>query len=89
MRINSLGNIQSIMKSYEANKPKKSEKIGMKKDEVQISSKGREFQLAMKAIKESSEVRSNKIDTIKNEVETNTYKVDSKKLAETMIKYFR
>lgn len=89
MRINTIGSVQRAMKTYESKKLSKAQKSEMKRDEVEISSKGKEFQLAMKTVKGSQEAREAKVDGIRNDLQSNTYKVDSVKLAKAMFEYLR
>ena len=75
MRINNI-NVQKVMGSYNKNigKVKKAEKSEMKRDKVEISQSSKDFQVAMNAFKKLSEVRQDKVDNIKNEIESGVYK---------------
>lgn len=85
MRINSIGKIGSVMKTYEVTRSKKSEKSYMKKDEVLISEFGKEYQIALKELKKLPDVREEKVSKIKESIENGSYKIDFDKLAESMI----
>lgn len=90
--------IGQIMKTYQKNtkvsQNKKTEKksglLG-KKDQLNLSTEGQEIQRAIKKAKEHPDIRQDKVDEIKQKIDTGTYKVDSKKVAEKMIaqKVFR
>ena len=62
-------------------KDNKSSKLG-KKDELKISTEAKDFQIAMEALKKVPDIRKNKVDTIKGQIESGTYKVDSDKVVE-------
>jgi negative regulator of flagellin synthesis FlgM len=53
-----------------------------KKDNIKISDKGKDFQFAMKLLKDVPDVRKEKIDEIKQQLRTGTYKIDSGKIVE-------
>lgn len=53
-----------------------------KKDKVQLSDKAKEFQVAMNALKEVPDIRKDKVEEIKKQIETGTYRVDSGKIVE-------
>lgn len=55
-----------------------------KKDQVELSSTAKDFQYAMKLLKDVPDVRQDKIDSIKNQIKTGTYKIDSGKIVEKM-----
>lgn len=87
MRIQNDG-INKILNIYKnqgnvskTNKLQKSDK----RDELNISNEAHEFQLAMKAVKEQPEIREEKVNELKKQVENGTYKVDARKIAEKMM----
>lgn len=88
MRITGNPSIQNILKSYNKNikKSDEVEKSGFKSDKVEISSSAREFQLAMQALKDIPEVRSEKVKELKEEINSGTYKPDAEKIAEHILK---
>lgn len=80
--------IQKILKSYnnqQVNKNGvKSSKLS-KKDELSLSSEAKDFQIAMNALKRTPDVRKEKVQEIKRQVETGTYQVDSGKIVERIL----
>lgn len=87
MKINTQMNIQQVMKSYaKAPERAKVEKnSGMAQDQIQISSQARSFQVAMKAIQEVPEVRQEKVDAIKKQIQSGDYQPSAKDIAMKMM----
>jgi negative regulator of flagellin synthesis FlgM len=59
-----------------------------KKDTIEISSKGKELSEYVKIAKDT-ELKNDKVDRIKKLVAEKNYKVDSYKLADSMIQYIK
>ncbi len=78
-------NVHKTMKLYkkqmDAKDIKKTNLIS-KSDKINISSKGKDFQVAMNALKKVPDVRQEKVDEIKNQIKSGTYNVDSGKIVE-------
>ncbi|SHK01640.1 flagellar biosynthesis anti-sigma factor FlgM [Tepidibacter formicigenes] len=85
MKINNINNIQKIMKAYKANKTEKVNKFSLKEDKIEISQKGKDFQFALEAFKNTSDIRENKVNEIKNQLDKGIYKVDNGKIAKAML----
>lgn len=65
--------------------------VGQKSEEdtiVNLSQRSKEVQKAEKAIESEPDIRSEKVQAIKNEIENGTYKIDYEKTAEKMLKAF-
>lgn len=79
MKINNQINVHNVLKTYQKNA--KVENVNSKKalelDKVEISNAARDMQLAMKALSELPEVRRDKVETIKSEMASGTYKADA------------
>jgi negative regulator of flagellin synthesis FlgM len=56
------------------------------KDSVEISQAGADIRKAKEVINEQPEVRINKVQNVKNEVDEGAYKVNGEKVAEKIIK---
>ena len=54
-------------------------------DVAEISQLGKDFAFTMDKLKKVEEVRTDKVQSIKEQIENGTYKVDSKKLAKAML----
>ena len=56
-----------------------------KRDELNISNEAKDFQVAMKALRNTSDVRKDKVEEIKRQIEAGTYDVDSGKIVDKII----
>lgn len=85
MRINKIDNVfQVYNKNSKVNKSK-SDKISKDTDKIKISDKAIEFQFALQKIKDVEEIRMDKVEEIKNKIQTGSYYVEGKKIAEKML----
>lgn len=88
MRIDAYNQITQV---YQANKPAKvssANKASGARDEVQISSAGRDFQVAKKAVAEASDIREDKVAEMKAKIASGNYKVDSEAFADKLLEKF-
>lgn len=89
MKINNIGNIQGMMNTYKnqgvkAVETKNTGRMGMK-DELKISSEAQDFQTVLNAAKKVGDIRQDKVNEIKERVDSGRYKVDAQKIAEKML----
>ena len=84
MNINKVDKILQVYNTQSIKKVESSKKNG-KKDEVKLSNKAMEYQIAVNSLKDVPEIRKDKVDKIKEEISTGTYKVDGKKIVEKMM----
>ncbi len=87
MKIQSNPNIQKIMKAYGKSAPKtqKSEGVKFEEDKIEISSQAKEIQVAMKALKETPEIREDMVNDIRAQIKNGTYKPSSEDVAEKLL----
>lgn len=86
MKINNIG---SIMQSYnvsnrEVNKGKKSN-LPLKEDKFEISQRAKDIAVAKKALSQQPEVRGEKVQMIKEQIDQGTYYIDPIKIAQKML----
>lgn len=82
-------NIQKVLKIYNNQNSKKEIKSAArlgKRDELKLSDEAREFQIALKALENTPDVREEKIEEIRQQIQSGTYEIDSKKIAEKMLR---
>jgi negative regulator of flagellin synthesis FlgM len=85
MKINPLG-IRAIQSYNQAQSVKKTDKIGETfADKLEISSKAKEMQVSSSYQSE----RADKINKLKEDINSGTYKVDARQVAQDMLKYYR
>lgn len=84
MRIEAYNQVNSV---YQTNKVLKAEKVSKSSatDAVHISSVGQDYQIAKKAISETSDVRAEIVNSIKKRMETGTYEVSSESFADKLM----
>ncbi|EOC99396.1 flagellar biosynthesis anti-sigma factor FlgM [Caldisalinibacter kiritimatiensis] len=83
------GNIEKALQVYrkQSSNDKKvsAAKKASKRDELNISNQGKDFQVAMKALKNTPDIRKEKVAEIKRQISTGTYNIDSGKIVEKIL----
>ena len=87
MRINSFDKVSQLYKTNSSNKAQKSSAYGGS-DQVQISQIGKDFHVAKAAVKNSSDIRTEKVDAIKKQIEQGTYQISNKDVADKVVDRF-
>lgn len=85
MRINKLDNIFQVYNKNSGIKKVKSDNRGKDTDELKISEKAIEFQYALQKLKDVEDIRMDKVEYIKEQVQSGSYHVDGKKIAEKIL----
>lgn len=89
MKITNYGNIQDILKAYGNQKKSplvhKESVSADQNDTLELSVQAKELQEIQAGLKDVKEVRQEKIDRIKKEVEAGTYQIDARRIAEAII----
>ena len=83
MNINKVDKILQVYNTQSIKKVESSKKNG-KKDELKLSNKAMEYQLAVNSLKNVPEIRKDKVEKLKSEISAGTYKVDGEKIVEKM-----
>ena len=85
MRIDAYSQISQI---YGPNAKMKTSAVAKssKTDKVEISSFGKDLQIAKKAVSESPDVRMDKVEDIKNRINNGSYEVDMDSFADILLK---
>ena len=76
MRIEAYNQVAQIYKANKAASAPKTVGAGTSRDEVQISSFGRDFQIAKQAVAEASDIREDKVAKIAAKVNSGNYDVN-------------
>ncbi len=87
MKISSQMNVQSILKTYQKNTKvqKATGKKGLETDKVEISSKAREMQVAMKALSQLPDVRNDKVEEIRSQMRSGKYKASAEDVVNKLL----
>ena len=84
MRITRSPNVNEIYKPSVINKPQILSRAE-EKDSVTISERGKEFQTALKAVMNTPDIREDKVNRIKNDIDSGNYNVSAEEIASKMV----
>lgn len=84
MRIQSLNKVSQMYSNNATNRVAKSNKVAAK-DTVEISKQAKELQVAKNAVKQSPDIRQEKVEAIKRQMATGTYDVSNKEVASKIV----
>ncbi|MDO5291526.1 MAG: flagellar biosynthesis anti-sigma factor FlgM [bacterium] len=87
MRINSINQVNQIYQNNSTTRMQQMSKNN-EKDSVQISETAKDFQTALTAAKASEDVRTDKVEAIKKQMEAGTYQVSNKDVADKLVERF-
>ncbi|WMC93896.1 flagellar biosynthesis anti-sigma factor FlgM [Kineothrix sp. MB12-C1] len=87
MRIEAYSQVQQIYKKTKIDKSQKAVSQSAS-DQLQISSMGREYQLAKQAIANSADVREEITAPLKKSIQTGTYEVSTEKFADKLLQKY-
>ncbi len=85
MKINDIGRVGAVQAYQQANKVNNSKKAEIRKDNLQISREGQELLKAQKSDVLNPAHRQEKVDAIREQVQTGTYQVDARAVAGKLI----
>ena len=85
MRIDAYNQIAQIYKTNKAGKVTTASSVATARDEVQISSFGRDYQIAKQAVQEASDIRNDKVAELKSRVDAGNYHVDNGDFASKLL----
>ena len=85
MRIEAYNQIASIYKTSKTGKVQQPYGVSTGRDEVQISQLGRDYQIAIQAVAEASDIREDKVAELKTSVQSGKYDVDSGDFASMLL----
>ncbi len=89
MRIEAYNQVAQIYGAQKTTAKAKAQKnTPMGRDEVQISSFGKDLQIAKNAVKNSAEVRADKVADLKQKIESGNYNVDMDDFASVLLSKF-
>ena len=85
MRINKTDNVFQIYNKNQGVSKVKTDKMPKDTDQLKISDGAIEFQHALQKLKNARDVRMEKVDAIKAQIQAGTYEIDGNKIAEKMV----
>lgn len=87
MRIEAYNQVTQIYNSSRAAKAKSADSI-KKRDEVQISRAGRDYQVAKQAVAEAPDIREDRVIQVRKRMADGTYKVDNREFAAKLLEKY-
>lgn len=87
MRINSVNNVSQI---YQANSTARYNQMNKtaSKDSLEISSMAKDIQTALNAVKQSEDIRADRVNELKKQIDSGTYQVSNKEVADKLVERF-
>ena len=89
MRIEAYNQVAQLYKTNKQTSTRAAGSAGMGRDEVEISSFGRDYQIAKKAVAEASDIREDKVAEMKTKLESNDYQVDTGDFASKLLEKYQ
>lgn len=84
MRIEAYTQVQQLYNSNRTKQVKKETSPSRFSDQLQISSKGKDIQVAKQAVANSSDIREDLVASVKERINNGTYEVDAQSFAEKL-----
>lgn len=89
MRIDAYNQIAQVYGVQNSRKTQKTQSANEPKDQVSISSAGRDYQVAKNAVSEASDIREDKVSQLKSMIDAGTYSVQPGDFASKLLeKYY-
>lgn len=89
MRIEAYNQVAQIYKASKIAEASKTTKTQSGRDEVQISSFGRDYQIAKQAVAEASDIREDKVAELSAKVKSGSYDVSTDTFADKLLEKYR
>lgn len=85
MRIQAYTQVQQLYNTQKNKKTSSTTTVSSKKDALELSSIGKELQIAKKAVSEASDIREDVTAPIKAQIQNGTYEVSGESFAQKLI----
>lgn len=89
MRIETYNQVAQIYKTAQSAATSKASATGKKRDEVQISQTGRDYQIAKQAVAEAPDIREDRVAELKAKIDAGSYSVDIGDFASELLKRYQ
>lgn len=89
MRIEAYNPVTKIYKTEKAGVAGKAENVASNRDEVQLSSFGRDYQIAKQAVAEASDIREDKVAAVSEKIKSGEYQVPVGDLADRLLQRYQ
>ncbi len=88
MRIDAYSQVQQIYANTQVNKTAKAQKTSQATDKFQMSSIGKDIQVAKQAVNEAPDIREDKVASLKQAIQDGTYEVSGEDFADKLLAKF-
>ncbi|MBR1572263.1 MAG: flagellar biosynthesis anti-sigma factor FlgM [Lachnospiraceae bacterium] len=88
MRIEAYTQVAQLYKTNNTSKAQSATNVAAARDEVQLSSFGRDYQIAKKAVAEASDIREDKVAEMKSKLASDNYQVDTGDFASKLLEKY-
>ncbi|MBE5897099.1 MAG: flagellar biosynthesis anti-sigma factor FlgM [Lachnospiraceae bacterium] len=88
MRIEAYTQVAQLYKTNNTSKAQATSNVAAARDEVQLSSFGRDYQIAKKAVAEASDIREDKVAEMKQKLASDNYQVDTGDFASKLLEKY-
>ena len=85
MRVEAYNQVAQLYNREKTQKVQNTKQMSTGRDEVQISSMGRDYQIAKQAVADASDIREDKVAELKTSVQSGKYDVDSGDFASMLL----
>lgn len=87
MRIDAFNKVSQLYQQNSTQKLNKTNAVG-KKDRVEISQIGKDFQIAKQVVAQAPDIRQDKVNELKQRMASGTYNVSSEEVADKMVESY-
>jgi negative regulator of flagellin synthesis FlgM len=89
MRINGVNNIDQVYKSKKTSKAYNAQGVESSKDVVTLSNFAKDLSVAKKAVNQTPDVRMERVNSLKAQIEAGEYNISASQIAEKMLEQSR
>ena len=86
--IDAVNQIQQVYGTNKTRRPVKTSSVSYGRDGVEISTIGKDIQTAKKAVNDASDIREDKVASLKAQIANGTYNVSAESFADKLMKKF-
>ena len=88
MRVEAYNQVAQVYKTNKSGKFQSTSSVSQGRDEFQMSSVGRDYQIAKQAVAEASDIREDKVAELKAKVNSDNYSVDTEDFASKLLEKY-
>lgn len=89
MRIEAYNQVAALYQANKSTRTSAVKNVNAPRDQVHISSAGKDFQIAKQAVANASDIREDKVAELKNKVDSGSYQVDAGDFASKLLEKYQ